>query len=103
MGPCYNFLVCLTNEDGDLADGDGESEGADGLSAGGELLERRQEGDDAVLGDGLEQPGGPGQGLQARADGGEQGADLHHLGVGPGDVAHDQAAAYGVAESGRKK
>ena len=42
-----------TDEDGDLAERDGEAEGAHGLPPGGELLERGQEGDDAVLRDGL--------------------------------------------------
>ena len=46
---------CLlnTDEDGDFAERDGEAEGAHGLPPGGELLERGQEGDDAVLRDGL--------------------------------------------------
>lgn len=43
----------VTDEDGDLAEGDGETQRAHRLAPGGELLERGEEGDDAVLGDGL--------------------------------------------------
>ena len=96
-------LLLLTDEHGDLADGDGDSERADGLPLGRLHLEGGQEGDDAVLGDGLQQPRRAGQRLEAGADGGEQGADLDHLRVGPGDVAHHQAAAYALAEPGWRR
>ena len=43
----------LTDENGNLAEGDGETECADRLSPGGELLKGGEERDDAVLGDGL--------------------------------------------------
>ena len=45
----------VTDEDGDLAEGDGETQRAHRLAPGGELLERGEEGDDAVLGDGLKE------------------------------------------------
>ena len=45
----------VTDENGDLAEGDGETQRAHRLSPGGQLLERGEEGDDAVLGDGLKE------------------------------------------------
>ena len=78
----------LTNQDSNLTNGHSQSEGANWLPAFGLGPERLQEGDDPVLGDGLEEPRSTCQGLEASADGGEEGTDLHHFRVRPGNVAH---------------
>ena len=78
----------LTNQDSNLTNGHSQSEGANWLPAFRLGPERLQEGDDPVLGDGLEEPRSTCQGLEASADGGEEGTDLHHFRVRPGNVAY---------------
>ena len=62
-----------------LADADGEEEGPGGLVTRGEGGQGVDEGDDAVLGDGLEEARRTSQGLQAGTECRQQGTNLNHL------------------------
>lgn len=57
-----------------------------------------QEGDDVVLGDGLQEPGGARQRLEAGAACGEEGADDDDPGSGPSQSSYHQIPSDGVSE-----
>jgi len=86
-------VVDVAEEDAALADDHGEDERPRGLAARRRHGERRQERDDAVLGDGLQQPGRPRQRLQPRPQGGQERPDQDDPLVRPRDVGHHQLAS----------
>ena len=91
------------DEDAHLRDERGEQEGPGGLSGGRALPEGGQEGDQAVLGDGLEQARRTRQGLEPRPHRGEEGADKHHPLIGEADLGRYETPAYGLSIPRGKK
>lgn len=79
-----------TKKDTALANAGGEDERPRGLTPWAGHGERLQEGNDSVLGDGLQQPGRAGQRLQTRAQGRQEGANQDDPFVGPRDVGNHQ-------------
>jgi len=87
-----------TEEDAAPTDAGGEDERPGGFSPRAGHGEGLQEGDDAVLGDGLQEAGRAGQRLQPRAQRRQERADQDDPLVGPRDVRHHQLAADALAK-----
>ena len=93
----WGYSIHITNEHGYLTNPKGEKESSGGLVPGGEDSHGLQEGDDAVLGDGLEETGGSCERLKTSTKGWKKRSNFNHFWMRECDIANNHTATNTVA------